>query len=138
MQWVKFVRPNEVSRSVSQRSFTPTIKSVNERRCCYESFVNEFHFAVEDYVYHSAAQTSTSAPDALTSSSASSHISTFCLCSQKSAMKPNTCVIMTLERLGDESTSGMWNSARVCQGTSSVKGFATQVRFSLVLFLLGC
>lgn len=43
-------------------------------------------------------------------------------------MKPNTSAIMTPESLGDGSTSVMWNSARVWQEKSSVRGSDTQVR----------
>lgn len=69
------------------------------------------------------------------SSSCSSHISACCLLSdvsafQKSAMKPHTCAIMTPESHGDESTSGMWNSAHVWPGKSSVKEPTTHVRSS--------
>lgn len=67
------------------------------------------------------------------SSSIISYISTCCLSCvvlafQRSAMKPYTCAIMTLESLGDGFTCVMWNSAHVWRGKSTVKESTTQVR----------
>lgn len=70
---------------------------------------------------------------------------TFCLpfmfflwCCQEGAMKPYTSAIMTPERLGDEFTSVMWNSAHVWRGKSAVKESATQVRRHLFFFGPDC
>lgn len=57
---------------------------------------------------------------------------------QEGAMKPYTSAIMTPERLGDEFTSVMWNSAHVWRGKSAVKESATQVRRHLFFFGPDC
>lgn len=82
------------------------------------------------------AQPSNFAPYAPLSFSGVCHVSIYCLLCvvwafQRSAMKPYTCAIMTLESLGDEFTCVTWNSAHVWQGKSTVKESATQVRHAI-------